>query len=431
MRPRSESATAIWLVCVGIGLLFLARGAFQPYIFPLFENLDGLSYAEIAWLLNGYVMAQSVCAPLAGWYTDRTSMRVALATSIVFGLSSFLLVAARPGFWPSALAVFAAGLAFVLGKIALNTMLVLHSSAETLRRSVAKRATLLNLGSFIGNSVAYQMTARVGYTAHAVLLGLLHLPLAVGLAAAPAPATGGHKKTRGLNNLKTLCRNRGFLADGLRRFATVLPYGCWGTIIPKYVIDQYHSNDRVWVVYLTSLCTTVVGAHFLAVYVSARVYRWGFQWEWWSMVSVVFYCGGLLLLAFARNPVMLPVAVAVFICGEVVMTPCFDETAKKHSKDAAMGTCMGLLHLVDGLGRMGGAAFALAMYGLVRDSPYQEFYWPAVVAAFFAVCAVLHGVAYALAHDASRAGCDPCGIAAAAGPSPLLALPNPQGRSLT
>ena len=75
---RSESTTAIWLVCVGIGLLFLARGAFQPYVFPLFEHLGGFSYAQIAMLLNGYVLAQSVCAPLAGWYTDRTSVRIAL-----------------------------------------------------------------------------------------------------------------------------------------------------------------------------------------------------------------------------------------------------------------------------------------------------------------------------------------------------------------
>src|SRR5207302_677500 len=110
--------------------------------------------------------------------------------------------------------------------------------------------------------------------------------------------------------------------------------------------------EPVWIVYLTSLCTTVVGAHLLAVYVSPLLYRRGFQWEWWSMVSVVFYCTGLTLLLFAKYPVLLPVAVIVFICGEVVMTPCFDETAKKHSKDATMGTCMGLLHLVDGLGRM-------------------------------------------------------------------------------
>src|SRR5260221_7930959 len=106
MRFRSESAMAIWLVCVGIGLLFLARGAFQPYIFPLFENLGGLSYAQIAWLLNGYVLAQSVCAPMAGWYTDRTSVRIALSTSIVFGLVSFLLISTSPGYALSVIAVF-------------------------------------------------------------------------------------------------------------------------------------------------------------------------------------------------------------------------------------------------------------------------------------------------------------------------------------
>jgi hypothetical protein len=43
-RPRSESTMAIWLVCIGISFLFLARGAFQPYIFPMFEHLEGLSY---------------------------------------------------------------------------------------------------------------------------------------------------------------------------------------------------------------------------------------------------------------------------------------------------------------------------------------------------------------------------------------------------
>src|SRR4030081_2263561 len=171
-----------------MGVLFRARGAFQPYIFAVFENLGGLSYAQIASLLNGYVLAQSLCAPVAGWYTDRTSVRVALATSIVFGLFSFLLISTNPGFVLSTLAVFVAGLAFVLGKIALNTILVLHSSAETLRRSVAKRATLLNLGSFFGNSIAYRVTASFGYRTHAMLLGLLYLPLAIGLAAPAAPS---------------------------------------------------------------------------------------------------------------------------------------------------------------------------------------------------------------------------------------------------
>jgi MFS family permease len=404
---RSHSAKAVWLVCIGIGLLFLARGAFQPYIFPLFENLAGLSYAQIALLLNGYVLAQSVCAPVAGWFTDRTSVRVALSVSIAFGLGSFLLISTGPGFVVSALAVFCAGLAFVLGKISLNTILILHSSAENLRSSVAKRATLLNLGSFFGNSLAYQMSARVGYSALAVVLGLLYLPLAIGLAAPSAPAASAPKKSAGLAGFKTLARNKSFLADALRRFAMVLPYGCWGTIIPKYVIDQYGSNKPVWIVSLTSLCTTIIGAHFLAVYVSKFLYRRGFKWEWWSMTSVLFYCSGLLLLIFARQPIMLPVAIVIFICGEVLMTPCFDETAKKHSADAGMSTCLGLLHLVDGLGRMLGAAFALAVYGGMRNSGYEMYYWPIVVGVFLCVTIGLHFVAHALARQASASVCKP------------------------
>jgi MFS family permease len=420
MRRSSESTLAIWLVCVGIGLLFLARGAFQPYIFPLFEHLGGLSYARIATLLNAYVLAQSVCAPLAGWFTDRTSVRIALATSILFGLCSFLLISTSPGVLVSSVAVFVAGLAFVLGKIALNTILVVHSSPEILRRSVAKRATLLNLGSFFGNSIAYQVTARVGYHTHALLLGLLYLPLAIGLAAKPSPAAAKPKKSWGVAHLKSLCQNKAFLSDALRRFALVLPYGCWGTIIPKYVIDQYHSNKPVWIVYMTSLCTTIIGAHFLAVYLSAKLYRRGFKWEWWSMTSVLLYCAGLLLLMLAKHPVMLPVAIVVFICGEVLMTPCFDETAKKHSGEAGMGTCMGLLHLVDGFGRMLGAAFALAMYGWMRNSSYSGLYWPVVVGLFLFTCIVLHVIAHALARNQSLPACNLTSASAALQPQAAL-----------
>lgn len=413
MPRRAESTTTIWVVCIGIGILFMARGAFQPYAFPLFEHLGHLSYGQIALLLNGYVLAQSICAPLAGWYTDRTSVRTALSTSIVFGLVSFLVISRGPGFLISTIAVFAAGLAFVLGKIALNTILVLRSSAQTLRHSVAKRATLLNLGSFCGNSIAYQVTTHLSYTTHGVLLGLLHLPLAIGLTLPQAPQRSEQQRTWGVAGIKSLCRNRQFLADSLRRFALVLPYGCWGTIIPKYVIDQYHSNEKVWVIYLTSLCTTVVGAHFLAVYVSDKLYRRGFKWEWWSMVSVLLYCAGLLLLMLAHHPVLLPIAIVVFICGEVLMTPCFDETAKKHSSDKQMGTCMGLLHLVDGSGRLFGSAFALAMYGWMRHSRHQQLYWPVVVAVFLGVCSALHLLAFALAKShpsganaGSDTGCD-------------------------
>ncbi|HZL38294.1 MAG TPA: MFS transporter [Tepidisphaeraceae bacterium] len=408
MPARSKSTSAIWLVCIAIGLLFLTRGAFLPYAFPLFQHLGNLSYVQIAFLIPGYMFAQSICAPLAGWYTDRTSARIALTTTICLGLCSFLVISTRPGFVISTAAVFVAGLAFVLGKIALNTILVIHSTADVLRKSVAKRATLLNTGSFIGNTIAFQMTTRVGYGPLAVALGLLHLPLAIGLAPAPAPSVAHPKNSLGAANVRALCKNKLFLSDGLRRFALVLPYGCWGTIIPKYVIDQYHSNEKVWIVYLTSLITTLIGAHFLAVYMSAKLYKWGFKWEWWSVVSVLLYCAGLLLLIFARHPIMLPVAIAIFICGEVLMTPCLDETAKRHSSDAAMGSCLGLLNLLDGFGRMLGAAFALAMYGWMRHSRYETWYWPIVVGVFLLACSALHVVAYAMARPRELAGFEGC-----------------------
>ena len=100
---------------------------------------------------------------------------------------------------------------------------------------------------------------------------------------------------------------------------------------------------------------------------------------------------------------MLPIAIVIFICGEVLMTPCFDETAKKHSGEAGMGKTMGLLHLVDGLGRMLGAALALAVYGWMRNSSYQNFYWPLVVGIFLTVCIALHLVAFAIARRGQMA----------------------------
>lgn len=402
MANRATSAT-VWLIASGIGLLFLARGAFQPYIFPLFENLGGFSYAGIATLLNAYVFAQFVGAPMAGWYTDRMPVRVALSTSILLGCGSFLFLSSKPGYAGSAIAVFMAGIAFVLAKISLNTILVVHSSPEDLRRSVAKRATLLNLGSFFGNSLAVTVAARAGYQAHAVMLGLLYLPLAIGLVAAPMVART-KKEHLGFGQAMVFLRNQAFVADSIRRFAQVLPYGCWGTIIPKYVYDQYHSKDPIWIVSLTSVATTVVGAHFLAVHLAGKLQRRGFKWEWWSLTTVLLFCSGLLLLGFAKSPVMLPAAIVVFICGEVLMTPCFDEAAKKHSGSGSMGTCMGLLHLVDGCGRWLGAVFSLALYGWMRNSSLEGYYWPATVSVFLLAAVGLHFVAEAIDQKRSEDG---------------------------
>lgn len=390
MCPRGESTWAIWIACIGIGLLYLVR-SFQNYMTPMFGQLSHgtFSFAQVTWLATAFLFPQTICAPFVGWYADRTSIRFSILTSIVLGICAFLLMSTSPGYALCFAAVFLAGLAFILGKISLNTILVLHSSHESLRRSVAKRATLLNLGSFLGNTLA--QTPAMGYSIYAILLSLFYLPLGLALAVRPAPGTVRKKTQFKWDHVHLLLKNKVFLADALRRFALTLPYGCWGFVISTYVIGIYGGDKLpVWRNSITNLLTTLVGAHFLAVYLSKKLYARGFKWEWWSMTSVVLYCTGMLLLVFARHPIMLAVAVVIFTSGEVLMTPCFDETAKKHSGEETMSTCMGLLHFVDGAGRWLGQVFAAAVYGALLGGAYFGWFWPIVVACFFIVSGVLH-----------------------------------------
>jgi MFS family permease len=396
MARRAESTWAIWIACVGIGLLYLVR-SFQNYMTPMFGQLSHgtFSFSQITWLATAFLFPQSICAPLVGWYADRTSLRLSLLTSIVLGIAAFLIISAGPIFPLAFFAVFLAGLAFILGKISLNTILVLHSSPDSLRRSVAKRATLLNLGSFCGNTLA--QAPRMGYSIYAIVLSLFYVPLAFALLVEPSPKQQQKKPQFKWEHVRRLLGNQIFLADALRRFALTLPYGCWGFVISTYVIGVYGGDKLpVWRNSMTNLLTTLLGAHFLAVYLSRKLYARGFKWEWWSMTSVSLFCIGMLLLVFARNPVMLAVAIVVFTSGEVLMTPCFDETAKKHSGEETMSTCMGLLHFVDGAGRWIGQVFAAAVYATMLGRASFGWYWPTVVAVFFTVSGLLHVVCYFL-----------------------------------
>ena len=83
MRGRFESSLAIWIACIGIGLLFLVRGAFQNYMSPMFTSLGGFTFTQIAWPITAFGLAQTVISPVAGWYADRTSVHWALAYSLV------------------------------------------------------------------------------------------------------------------------------------------------------------------------------------------------------------------------------------------------------------------------------------------------------------------------------------------------------------
>jgi len=398
MSQRPQATRAVWVACLGIGLLFLARGAFLPYFFPIFEHLTRLSYGAISLLLNLYVFSQSVCAPLAGWFTDRTSVRTAVVTAISLGSFGFLVMLHTDAFALFAVAMAAVGAGFVLGKIAFNTLLVDSSSQDELRRSIAGRAMVLNLGSFAGNALALQIIEGFGYKPLVILLLAANFTLGIAYLAPRIPVHTGNPAIN-LGDLGTVIRNKAFLADSLRLFSIYVPYGCWGTIIPKYVIDLYGSTEPVRYIYLISLCTLLGGSYVIGSWLAPKFYRWGFQWRWWTLVSALCFCGGLLLLSFGGNRVLLGVAVAVFICGEILMTPCFAETAKTHAQAGKSGTYQGVLHVFEGGGRVLGAMTALAVYGCMQGSVLADFYWVIMAAAFLLFCLTLHWWAYRAARS--------------------------------
>jgi MFS family permease len=400
MSQRSQATRAVWVACLGIALLFLARGAFLPYFFPIFEHLTRLSYGEISLLLNLYVFSQSVCAPLAGWLTDRTSVRTAVVMAISLGSLGFTLMLNTNTFVLFAVAMAAVGSGFVLGKIAFNTLLVDSSTQEELRRSIAGRAMVLNLGSFAGNALALQIIEGVGYKPLVILLLAANFTLGIACLAPRIPAPTGHPAMK-LGDLGTVIRNKAFLADSLRLFSIYVPYGCWGTIIPKYVIDLYGSKEPVRYIYLISLCTLLGGSYVIGSWLAPKFYRWGFQWRWWTLVSLLCFCGGLLLLSFGGNRVLLGVAVAVFICGEILMTPCFAETAKTHAQSGKSGSYQGFLHIFEGGGRVLGSMTALAVYGWVQGSVFARFYWVIMAPVFLLFSATIHWWAYRAARPFS------------------------------
>jgi MFS family permease len=400
MSGRPQAQRAVWVACLGIALLFLARGAFLPYFFPIFEHLTRLSYGQISLLLNLYVFSQSVCAPLAGWLTDRTSVRTAVVMAIALGSMGFMLMLHTNAFALFAVAMAAVGSGFVLGKIAFNTLLVDSSSQEELRRSIAGRAMVLNLGSFAGNALALQIIDGVGYKPLVILLLAANFTLGIACLAPRLPVPTQHSAMK-LGDLGTVIRNKAFLADSLRLFSIYVPYGCWGTIIPKYVVDLYGAKEPVRYIYLVSLCTLLCGSYVIGSWLAPKFYRWGFQWRWWTLVSLLCFCGGLLLLSFGGNRLMLGVAVAVFICGEILMTPCFAETAKTHAQSGKSGSYQGVLHIFEGGGRVLGSMTALAVYAWVKGSVFAGFYWVIMAPVFLLFSASIHWWAYRAARPFS------------------------------
>jgi len=84
----------------------------------------------------------------------------------------------------------------------------------------------------------------------------------------------------------------------------------------------------------------------------------------------------------------------VFICGEILMTPCFAETAKTHAQAGKTGTYQGVLHVFEGGGRVLGSMTALAVYGWMQGSVFAGYYWVIMAPVFLLFSATIHWWAY-------------------------------------
>jgi hypothetical protein len=110
-------------------------------------------------------------------------------------------------------------------------------------------------------------------------------------------------------------------------------------------------------------------------------------------LAQVCFCAGLASLTFAGHRLVLAGAVVIFICGEIVMTPCLAEVAKRHAPAGKTGAYQGILHLFEGGGRVLGSTFALFLYAGFKDTENVYYFWVTLTGLFLICFAAIQGLA--------------------------------------
>jgi MFS family permease len=369
------------LACLCSGLLFLARGSFLPYFFPLYQGVSGLDYAATAVLLNFYLTGNSLCSPFVGLLVDRWSPLQVVALALGINLVTLLVTLSVPTFPLLAISVALLGGTFTMARVAFNKQMIAASSDSTLRRSVSIRAMLMTAGSFAGNVAGAWFVAH-GYKVGQVLLVYSVFAAAWLLSMAGSPSQPTKKAPHNVfwAGLPAAISNRAFRTDALRLCVALLPYGCWGTIIPKYVLDRFADPLLIPAMYACSTAAVVALTYVFNEVVSPWCDRRRFQKHWWPYVAAGLFLAGLVLIAAAPGRVTLCLGALAFGLGEVVFTPCMDEAVKRNSTTDSSGTYIGLLQFTEGGARLVGSAVSLGLYGIFRASaPQWAWIWTIAV----------------------------------------------------
>ncbi|NEJ02593.1 MFS transporter [Rhizobium leguminosarum] len=360
----------------------------MPYFFPLYEGMSELDYASIAVLLNIYLAANSIGSPFVGVIIDRLAPKHAALLAIAINALTFLIALFAPFFWSLAVSVAFLGATFTMGRVAFNKILIGASTDETLRRSVSIRAMLMTGGSFLGNIVAAFLADRGDATAQlAFVYAILLLGWVVSLKGSGLVQVSAKDGPPFWTLLPNAVKNRRFMLDLGRLFTALLPYGCWGTIIPKFVFDEFHDVSLLPIMYACST-VTIVGLTYVfnqgaAVWLHDR----GFPKTAWPYLAAALFIVGLISIACASNVILLCLGAIAFGLGEVVFTPCMDEAVKRNSSKETSGTYIGLVQLTEGGARLLGSVFSLTIYGLFAAGSLAHLLWTTIITAF--VCAIL------------------------------------------
>lgn len=379
---------AIAAACLSSGLLFMARGGFMPYFFPLYEGISGLDYASIAILLNIYLASNSLGSPFVGIIIDRLEPLHAAFLAILVNGFTFIITLYAPVFWSLAISVGLLGATFTMGRVSFNKILIGASTDHTLRRSVSIRAMLMTGGSFLGNIIA-AFLADKGHTATqlAFVYCILLLAWGVSLSGTNVRSNNQTAKAPFWTLLPSACKNRLFILDLGRLFTALLPYGCWGTVIPKFVFDKFNDVTVLPLMYACSTVTIVGLTYVFNQGAAVWFHKRGFPKSAWPYIAAMLFIAGLTCIAYANNIVLLCLGSIAFGLGEVVFTPCMDEAVKRNAEQEMSGTYIGLVQLTEGGARLLGSAFSLAVYGIFSAGNLSQYTWFLIIAVF--ICAIL------------------------------------------
>jgi MFS family permease len=382
--------------CVCVALLFLARGAFNPYFFPIYENLTNFSYYQIAFLLNVYMFVQAISSPLTGKIIDSFKIAKVVYTFLALYIVALIIPFYNSNFWLNILGIALLGTCLIALKNSFCVTIINNIPENYLRRTVAIRSVLINLGSYTGNTMAlYTITTYGAQTHLSIIMSIIILIGALFVLNSSESDIPIDTDNCGITDYAYVWKNRQFLSDAIKVYAAMIPYGCWGTIIPKFAIDLYHSEQPVLFIYGISVSTTVIFSYFVNSVIINKLYKYGFRWEWCKWLAFSLFLISLSLLSFAQNYILLAIAIFIFILGEIIISPYCDELAKKYADKgiAGTGSYLGILGLFSGFAILTGSTVSLLLYGLFKESTNISWFWPSVIMAFIGLTVLCYFIA--------------------------------------